>query len=201
MKIPRSVTLGSLFVLSLFAFACTQPPMRPGWVTLIDGEQGLENFTRVGDANWRAENGAIVADKGQGNSYLLTRNTYSDFELKVEFWADHTTNSGIHVRVQEPANVTDRNSYEANIFDRSPNPTYATGSIVSFSGVTGSPRVGGQWNTYEITAKGGHIVLVLNGVRTAELIGAVFARGPIALQYNANPGGAIKWRSVRIKPL
>jgi hypothetical protein len=201
MKTPRSVTLASLFVLSLIVLGCTQPPMRPGWVTLIDGGQGLANFTRVGDANWRAENGAIVADKGTGNSYLLTRNSYSDFELTVEFWADHTTNSGIHMRVQEPANVTDRNSYEANIFDRRPDLNYGTGALVNFARVIGSPRAGGQWNTYEITAKGGHIVLVLNGVRTAELTGAVFARGPIALQYNANPGGAIKWRKLKIKPL
>ena len=24
-----------------------------GWTTLIDGEKGLENFTRIGGANWR----------------------------------------------------------------------------------------------------------------------------------------------------
>jgi len=29
-----------------------------GWTTLIDGERGLDNFTRDGDANWRAEGGA-----------------------------------------------------------------------------------------------------------------------------------------------
>jgi hypothetical protein len=201
MKTSRSIILASVLIVALGAPGCTQPPMRPGWVTLIDGDKGLQNFTRFGDANWRAENGAIVADGGSGNSYLLTRNAYSDFELTVEFWADRTTNSGIHLRVQEPANVTDRNSYEVNIFDRSPSPAYATGSIVSFARVIGSPKAGGRWNTYEITAKGGRIVLVLNGVRTAELTGAAFTRGPIALQYHAEPGGAIKWRKVRIRPL
>ena len=35
-----------------------------GWVTLIDGEKGLENFNRIGDANWRAEGGAIVKTMG-----------------------------------------------------------------------------------------------------------------------------------------
>ena len=34
-----------------------------GWETLVDGDKGLENFSRVGDANWRAEGGAIVADR------------------------------------------------------------------------------------------------------------------------------------------
>ena len=33
---------------------------RHNWVNLIDGEKGLDNFNRVGDANWRAEGGAIV---------------------------------------------------------------------------------------------------------------------------------------------
>ena len=33
-----------------------------GWVTLIDGTTGLDNWNRIGDANWRAEDGAIVAD-------------------------------------------------------------------------------------------------------------------------------------------
>ncbi len=33
------------------------------WVTLIDGTTGLDNWIRVGDANWRAVDGAIQADK------------------------------------------------------------------------------------------------------------------------------------------
>ena len=35
---------------------------QPGWVTLIDGDKGLENWNRIGDANWRAEGGNVVAD-------------------------------------------------------------------------------------------------------------------------------------------
>ena len=44
-----------------------------GWTTLIDGEKGLENFTRIGGANWRAEGGAIVADKITDTSYQIGR--------------------------------------------------------------------------------------------------------------------------------
>lgn len=199
MNKPRPVAFAFLLAVSLFG--CTQPPMTPGWVTLIGAARALENFDLYGDANWRVEDGAVVADKGTGNSYLLSKNSYSDFELKVEFWADHTTNSGIHIRVQEPGNVTDMNSYEVNIFDRRPDPTYGTGAVVNFAPAVGSPRAGGRWNTFEVTARGPEIVVTLNGVRTAEVKHGAFARGPIALQYNANPGGAIKWRRVIIKPL
>src|SRR5262245_32436641 len=73
-----------------------------GWTTLIDGEKGLENFNRLGDANWRAEGGAIVADKAKDNSYLVTKGSYKDFELRAEFWADKNTNSGVFIRIQDP---------------------------------------------------------------------------------------------------
>jgi hypothetical protein len=36
-----------------------------GWVTLFDGKN-LASFNTVGDANWRIEDGAVVADKGTG---------------------------------------------------------------------------------------------------------------------------------------
>lgn len=201
MKKSLLVAFASLIVIGFIVMGCTKPPMTPGWVTLIGAGKALENFDRVGDANWRVEDGILVADKGTGNSYIVSKNSYSDFELKAEFWADPTTNSGIYLRVQEPANVTDTNSYEVNIYDRHPDQTYGTGAIVNFARVIGSPKAGGRWNTYEVTARGPEIVVTLNGVRTAELEHGAFGRGPIALQYNANPGGAIRWRRVIVKPL
>jgi Domain of Unknown Function (DUF1080) len=60
------------------------------------------------------------------------------------------------------------------------------------------PKAGGKWNTYEITAKGPHLIVVLNGTRTAEAKDTKFASGPVALQYGA---GVVKFRKVQIKPL
>ncbi len=30
---------------------CANAPQGPGWVTLIDGDKGLDNWARLGDAN------------------------------------------------------------------------------------------------------------------------------------------------------
>jgi Domain of Unknown Function (DUF1080) len=57
---------------------------------------------------------------------------------------------------------------------------------------------GGRWNTYEITAKGPQLTVVLNGTTTVETQDSKFASGPIALQYGA---GVVKFRKVEIKPL
>jgi hypothetical protein len=174
------------------------------WTTLIDGGSGLENFNRVGDANWRAEDGAIVADKGKGG-FLVTKNSYKDFEIRAEFWADPTTNSGIFMRMADPQKITAENSYEVNIYDQRPDPTYGTGGIVNIAKVSPMPKAGGRWNTYEITAKGPALVVVLNGVKTVDVQDGKFAQGPFALQFGNGPkdapGGAIKWRKVQVRPL
>jgi len=67
------------------------------------------------------------------------------------------------------------------------------------------PKAGGKWNTYEITAKGPQLTVVLNGTQTANAQDSQFAQGPFALQFgngpNDAPGGVIKWRKVQIRPL
>ena len=58
-----SVIIMGLLVVGLTALGCASSGQSgAGWTTLIDGTQGLDNWNRVGDANWRAEDGAIVAE-------------------------------------------------------------------------------------------------------------------------------------------
>jgi hypothetical protein len=175
-----------------------------GWTTLVDGTSGLDNFNHIGDANWRAEDGAIVADKGKGG-YLVSKNSYKDFQVRAEFWADHTTNSGVFLRCTDPNKITATNAYEVNIYDQRPEPSYGTGAIVNVAKVSPMPKAGGKWNTYEITAKGPQLTVVLNGVQTVNVQDSQFAQGRLGLQYGLGPkdapGGAIKWRKVQIKPL
>ena len=171
-----------------------------GWTTLIDGTSGLDNFNRVGEANWQAADGAIQATQGgKDASYLVTKASYKDFAMKVEFWSSDDANSGIFLRCQDPAKITDENCYEANIFDQRPDPTYGTGAIVKVAKAPSPmPKAGGKWNTYEITAQGNRLVLVLNGVKTVDVEDPKLASGPFALQWGR---GTIKFRHVSIKPL
>ena len=170
-----------------------------GWTQLFDGKN-LGDWDQVGEANWRVEDGAIVADKltSKGAAHLVSKAKYKDFMIYVEFWSSDDANSGIFLRCQNPKEITDRSCYEANIFDQRKDPTYGTGGIVHFSEVNPMPKAGGKWNTYEITAKGRQITLVLNGYKTADLNNGLFADGVITLQYGS---GVMKFRKVAIKPL
>ena len=172
----------------------------PGWVTLFDGKTIGDNWNKVGETNWRVEDGAIVADKrtSKGPAHLVSKDKYKDFQVYVEFWASDDANSGIFLRCQNPEQITDRSCYEANIFDQRKDPTYGTGAIVRHVEVNPMPKAGGKWNTYEITAKGRDIILVLNGQQTAKLRSELFTEGPITLQHGA---GVIKFRKVAVKPL
>jgi hypothetical protein len=172
----------------------------PGWVSLFDGKTIGDEWTRVGETNWRVEDGAIVADKrtSKDPAHLVSKARYKDFQVYVEFWASDDANSGIYIRCQDPAKITDRSCYEANIFDQRKDPTYGTGAITHFVEVNPMPKAGGKWSTYEITAKGRQITVVLNGQKTAELRNNLFTEGHLTLQHGQ---GVIKFRKIAIKPL
>ncbi len=195
----------TLLALPLALAACASWP-GSGWVALIDGERGLDNWNRVGDANWQVDQGGITANQGKGG-FLVSKQSYKDFEIYAEFWAATDTNSGIFFRASDPAKITADNSYEANIWDIRPDPTYATGGIVNFAPVPVPTvhKAGGRWNTIEITAKGDQLTVKLNGVQTTQIRNDKYVSGPFALQFGPGVkgvnGGPIKWRLVRIKPL
>src|ERR1043166_2644547 len=182
-----SLVAVALFGSVLVVAGCSMiPGMDGGWTTLIDGTQGLENFNQIGDANWRAEDGAIVADKGKGG-YLVSKSAYKDFQIRAEFWADTTTNSGVFLRCQEPGKVTATNAYEVNIFDQRPDPSYGTGAIVNVAKGSPMPKAGGRWDVYEITARGSQLTVVLNGDKTVDAQDGKHAQGPFALQFGSAP--------------
>ncbi len=190
-----AIALGAAALLAVFAQPLSAA-QNAGWITLFDGKT-LDNWTKTGDANWRVADGALQADKG-GMSYLVSKESYGDFEVRAEFWVDDDANSGIFLRCADPKMPSADACYEVNIFDKRPELKYATGAIVNVAAVTDVPKAGGKWNTYDITARGQQLTVTLNGMRTVDVRDAKHARGPIALQYGA---GIVKFRKVEIRSL
>ena len=195
-----------IILFSLGAYGCAPDSSEPmaipeptDWVTLIDGTEGLDNFNRVGDANWTEEFSSIRATEGNGASWLVTKDSYSDFVIRVEFWASDDSNSGIYMRCQNPEVITDRDCYEANIYDQRPDPSYGTGGIVHRAAVSEpAPTVGDKWNVYRITAYGDHLIAELNNEITADVSDSELSEGPIGLQWAA---GELRFRKVEIARL
>lgn len=195
----RPALAAGLLAATLAVSGCSHGLHSQGWAALIDGDKGLENFERVGDANWRAESGAIVADNsGKEGGYLVSRDSYRDVEVYAEFWVTPDTNSGIFVRLRDRRNISPDTGYEVNIWDARPDPAYGTGAIVAFATVNPMPKAGGKWNQMRIIAQRDELTVELNGEVTAHRRDATFASGPIAVQHW---GGTVKLRKLEIRPL
>jgi len=207
MSKQRSLVAVSVLIGSAAIFASCAHLGGDAWVTLIDGEKGLNNWNQVGSANWRAEGGAVVADKGEGG-YLVTKTAYRDFEIRAEFYAEAKTNSGIFIRCSDATKITAGNCYEVNIWDTRPEPKYGTAAIVDHAAVPVPivHKAGGRWNTFEITAKGTSLTVKFNGATTVNIQDSKHAAGPFALQFanlgaKGPAGEVIKWRKVQVRAL
>ena len=170
-----------------------------GWVTLLDKSK-KGDWSEVGKANWEMKDGMLVADKldGKDPSYLVSKDSYKDFQIRAEFWTDEEANSGIFIRCDQRDKIDSKICYEVNIFDKRPDPSYGTGAIVDVAKVDPMPKAAGKWNTYDITAHGSHFVVILNGQKTVDAQDSKLAAGHIALQYGS---GVVKFRKVQIKAL
>ena len=163
---------------------------------LFDGTN-LNAWNPIGNANWKLGEGVVQANSGNG--FLVTKESYQDFELKVEFWVDEEANSGVFIRCENPTQIDANNAYEVNIYDKRPDQSYRTGAIVEVAKPASVINTGGNWNTFQITARGAHLTVMLNNVRTVDVDNSLHARGTIALQYGGT--GLVKFRRVEIRRL
>src|SRR5476651_2491625 len=173
-----------------------------GWVTLFNGKN-LDQWQGDGTANFQIADGSIVAvdkkDPKATAAYLVSKESYKDFEIRAEFWVSNDANSGIFIRNTDPKNISSKTGYEVNIFDQRPDPSMGTGGIVPFAKTLVPIKAGGKWNTYEIVAKGSKFWATLNGVKTVDgAENADHKEGPIALQFGV---GTVKFRKVQIRSL
>ena len=195
----RSFVVAALLL--LIGFMSAQPSTEAsgqsssGWTTLFDGST-LDGWNVLGDASWTLVDGAVEGDGDAG--FLVTAESYGDFQLTLEFWIGDDSNSGVFIRCSDPNDVGAANSYEVNIADTHDNVDNRSGSIVRVTGPAHTVKTAGKWNTFDITARGEELTVILNGITTADIEDGEHASGPIALQHRT---GIVKFRNVRIRQL
>ena len=166
-----------------------------GWMALLDGST-LDGWNVLGDGSWKMADGAVEGDGEAG--FFVTADSYGDFQLTFEFWIGEDSNSGVFIRCSDPNNVGSANSYEVNIADTHENEDSRSGAIVRVVGPSQTVKTAEKWNTYDITARGEQLTVILNGITTADAKDGQYASGPIALQHRT---GIVKFRNIRIRKL
>jgi hypothetical protein len=165
------------------------------------------------------ENGAIVCpDNGGGN--LLTEREFGDFVLRLDFKLTPGGNNGVAIRAPLTGDIA-YSGMEIQILDQEHEkykgrlqPWQHTGSVYNVLPAADGDALKpvGEWNSYEITAKGPRITVVLNGkklvdgdlsqVKDPEILkkhpGIQRTSGRVGfLGHNTR----VEFRNIRIKPL
>ena len=192
-------TLALTVMLVLLGFAGFQSSYvilgQSDFKTILDGTS-LKGWDVVGNANWSVADGAVQASMGTG--FLVTPQSYTDFQITADFWVTDDANSGVFIRCSDPKTINAMNAYEVNIFDKRPDQAYRTGAIVDVAKPLTIVNTGGKWNTIDITARGPRMTVLINGQKMVDVQDNKHGRGPIALQYGA---GTVKFKNVRLKTL
>ena len=173
----------------------TPEELAEGWILLFDGET-LFGWKAASEANWEVADGVISVSEGEPG-LLCTTSQFGNYRLKVDFRSAPGANSGVFLRTSpKPEDVT-RKCYELNIADAGDNP-FPTGSFVQRQPCQGD-HDSSDWQTFEVTADGGHFLVELDGQRVLDYTDPKpLGRGFIGLQLNS---GKVEFRNVKLKPL
>lgn len=158
--------------------------------------EGSEDWVVTGKPSWEYDNGILIGTSMGSTGFVMTKNTYSNFVLTLEFYPDELVNSGVFVRCKNSV-ISNTDCYEMNIWDIHPNQKFRTGSIVTRTEPLAFVNTVGKWNTYKIVCDGNEIKTWINDQLTADILNDELVEGYIALQV-AEPG-RIRFRNIKLK--
>lgn len=144
------------------------------WRSLWDGKT-LTGWRVIGEGSWKIEDGMIhganvASQKEYG--HLVSDQSFGDFTIRLKFKA-LKGNSGLYFRIEEKgfSGVT---GFQAEIdAAKDVGGLYETNGRSWVSQPTGEAVASwfkpGEWNEMIVSAKGGHIIVRINGKVSAEL--------------------------------
>lgn len=144
-----------------------------GWALLFDGTtmehwRGFKQDAVPG--GWKVVDGTIHRVDKAGD--IITRETFDNFELKLDWKVDGPGNSGIFFRVDEEHDAVWHTGPEMQILNDDVHPdgknplTRAGGNYALHAPPEDVCRPLGEWNAVHIIVNGNHVALWLNGVNT-----------------------------------
>lgn len=205
---------GGAVLLAVSVVLCVRPVRADAdaFTRLFDGKS-LDDWE--GNLEWfRVEKKAIVGGKLDQpipqNEFLCTRQSYSDFELRLQVKiVGDQTNAGIQVRSRRIPDHHEMVGYQADVghgwwgklYDESRRNRVLAGPDDQLL-----ERIVKKdaWNDYRIRCQGRRIQLWINGRQTVDYTEAdesIPQDGLIGLQIHSGPPGEAWYREIRIREL
>ncbi len=162
----------------------TREEVRAGWRLLFDG-RSLNGWMwsrdrEVPQPSWTVRDGALLTTPGQGTAvYLLTKESFTDFEFVFEWRAEARANSGVKYRVQtygESTRKIEPVGFEYQITDDDANADalstlrHTAGALYDYVEPHKSgPAHANIWYRGRIVARGLHIEHWLDDVKVIDV--------------------------------
>lgn len=141
----------------------TEQEKKDGWVLLFNGQD---------HSGWKCNNGKQIASPIEDNCLvpyksggyiIIHEKKYGDFVLACDVKMPEKCNSGIFFRVADPKNPV-QTGFEAQVLTGNGTGSHDFGAIYDLAKLKKNASKGpGVWNHVEITCKGPHISVQVNG--------------------------------------
>lgn len=155
------------------------------WVYLFNGKSvaNLRGYkmTAFPEKAWKVANGALVAQPDAANVDLVTKGTYTNFDLKFEWKVSEAGNSGIFYNVEETSSHESGNGNSPNWLDNfemqllddigfnDKEPKRSAGSLYDLITPQNKKlKPVGEYNTGRLLVNHGHVEQWLNGVKVVQ---------------------------------
>lgn len=183
------------------------------WQNLFNGKDLKGWEIKGGTADFKVVKGEIVGTakiKSPSNTFLTTKNTYSNFILKIDVFTNSSLNSGIQFR----SGVNENNKVFGYQCEIDPSLRKWSGGVyeegnrgwlypLSRNTEGSNAFLNGHWNTVRIECFNQMINIFVNGKQTSRMVDDFRAEGFFGLQIHfisnkKEDGQQVKWRNIQI---
>lgn len=204
-----------LAIVLCLTFSLQSNAQKSNWVSLFNGKN-LNGWTKInGTADVKVVNGVIAGTSKlePSNTFLVTKKSYSDFILELEYRVEEGLNSGVQFRSHSIPSYKN-GTVHGYQFEIDPTSRAWTGGIYDEARrgwiytLEKNPQAKtaykkGEWNKIRIEAIGNFIRTWLNGVPVANVLDDMTPSGFIGLQVHGTgmperAGRKVEFKNIRI---
>jgi hypothetical protein len=174
----------------------------PGFTALFKGKD-LECWHIMNKGQFSVKDGVLFLNRGGG--WLRSDKEYQDFELRMDFrFLNAGANSGIFLRASKEGNNYPSKNYQVQTMDHPSLASIYTAGLPKPKEKKDEAllkkvrKPAGEWQSYEITARGPHLEVKVNGELITVADGLADQAGFIGIQ---GEGGQLEFKNIRIRVL
>lgn len=177
----KKSTLTGIAIIMLIACAFTTFPKKGKWEVLFDGTstEHWRGYKKDNlPAEWTIEDGTFTLTK-KGGGYIVTKEQYENFELRLDWKISEAGNSGVFFHVSE--DTVYKNVYETGpecqILDDERHPDAVKGKLGTHKAganydlqapLVAAVKPAGEWSSFVLKVLNGHVQHWLNGKKVQD---------------------------------